>query len=263
MRSIILAAGRGTRLNPLTLNKPKPLVEILDKSLISRQVNILKSQGINDINVVAGYLGKQLINNEYNVIFNNEFENTNMVYSLFCAENLLEEDLIVSYGDIAYSPEILESLVKSKSDISIVVDLRWLDYWSKRFDNPLDDLESLILNANDEIINIGEKVNSYEQIQGQFIGLMKFSTLGVKRLKDTYSYLRSNGKIMNKDIRDAYMTDLLQEMINRGHKLKAIKIKAPWLEIDTIFDFNNVETKKRMKVIDRKINNFISDKKIY
>ena len=114
MRSIILAAGRGTRLNPLTLNKPKPLVEILDKSLISRQVNILKSQGINDINVVAGYLGKQLINNEYNVIFNNEFENTNMVYSLFCAENLLEEDLIVSYGDIAYSPEILESLVKSK-----------------------------------------------------------------------------------------------------------------------------------------------------
>ncbi len=262
MHSIILAAGRGTRLNPLTLNKPKPLVEILDKSLISRQVNILKSQGVNNINVVAGYLGKQLINNEYNVIFNNEFENTNMVYSLFCAENLLDEDLIVSYGDIAYSPEILESLIKSKSDISIVVDLKFLDYWSKRFDNPLDDLESLILNASGEIINIGQKVNSYDEIQGQFIGLMKFSALGVKRLKDTYNYFLKDGKIMNKDIRDAYMTDLLQEMINMGHKLKAIKTTEPWLEIDTIFDFNNAETKKRMEVIDRKINAYIFNKKM-
>ena len=74
----------------------------------------------------------------------------------------------------------------SKSEISIVVDQNWKEYWSIRNKNPLVDLESLKLDSEENIPSIGQKVNKLEEIQGQYIGLMKFSEKGVNILKDFY-----------------------------------------------------------------------------
>ena len=84
--------------------------------------------------------------------FNKDYSKTNMVYSLISARKYLDDDVIVSYGDIIYEPSILETLMKSDHDISVAVDVNWLSYWQIRFDDPLSDAETLKLGKNHELL---------------------------------------------------------------------------------------------------------------
>ena len=108
MKTIILAAGQGTRLRPLTDFCPKCMVEVNGISIIERQLAVMHNCGIEDkdISIVAGYcsdaLKEKLGSTEIQLIVNEKFENTNMVYSLMCAKQVLEDadDILISYGDI-------------------------------------------------------------------------------------------------------------------------------------------------------------------
>ena len=147
MRALILAAGQGKRLGKASKNQPKCLVELFGKPIISKQLETLKSNNIRDINIVTGYKSNLLDKLNLNTYHNKDFEKTNMVFSMFQASELFdsnETDLIVAYGDIIYEKGNLNKLIKSKSSISIMVDLNWRNLWSKRFDNPLDDAETMI-----------------------------------------------------------------------------------------------------------------------
>ena len=88
-----------------------------------------------------------------------------MLYSLFCAENFLDDDVIISYSDIIYNYEILNKLIDSKSGIGVVIDKNWKELWSLRMDNPLEDAESLKV-ADNKITEIGFKSNDIREIQG-------------------------------------------------------------------------------------------------
>ena len=90
MRVIILAAGQGTRLQPLTNDRPKCLVHLLGKSLLERQVYTLQQVGIHHIHVVTGYRAIQIEALGLETSFNARFSETNMVESLFCAINFLD-----------------------------------------------------------------------------------------------------------------------------------------------------------------------------
>ena len=133
MKIIILAAGQGTRLRPLTDNQPKCMVEVKGKSLIERQLLTMYSCGIEeeDITIVGGYksevLKKRLENTKIHFSINENFPSTNMVYSLMCAKDLMEgeEDIIISYGDILYSKEVFEKVLASEEDMSVIVDDGW------------------------------------------------------------------------------------------------------------------------------------------
>ena len=113
MKAIILAAGEGTRLRPHTLYRPKCLVEIDGRSLLDRQLDVLNSENVDPIIVVGGYRAEMLRRENIKLHINPLFSETNMVWTLFCAEADLEGDIILSYGDIVYSREILRSLLKS------------------------------------------------------------------------------------------------------------------------------------------------------
>ena len=76
--------------------------------------------------------------------------------------------------------------MKSNHDMSIVIDLNWKEYWDKRFDNPLDDAETLKINSEGNIVEIGQKPKNIEEINGQYIGLMKFNSDGLKVMKNFY-----------------------------------------------------------------------------
>ena len=89
MNIIILAAGQGTRLRPYTNHLPKCLVNIDGESLLERQIEIIRSCGLNKIYVVTGYCAEKLKTFPIIKIFNPLFESTNMVSSLFCAEKKL------------------------------------------------------------------------------------------------------------------------------------------------------------------------------
>ena len=165
-----------------------------------------------------------------------------MVETLFCAEEKLNESTIISYGDIIFDKIVLEKLIESEYEMSVVVDLAWKQYWEVRFENPLEDVESLLLHDG-YITNIGQKPKNLEQIQGQYIGLMKFQNDGILHLKEFYKQAKktagTSANPLNFKIpfEQSYMTDLLQGMIDFGHKLKAITIEHDWLELDSFNDY--------------------------
>lgn len=246
MKTIILAAGQGTRLRPLTDDRPKCMVEINGKSIIERQLDIMRSCGIREeeISIVTGYCGDVLQNRLKDTgirfIRNEEFETTNMVCSLMCARRVMEEtdDILISYGDIVYEEGVLKKILDSREEASVVVDDGWFDYWAKRCENPLDDAETLMFDGEDYLTEIGQKTTELEKVQSQYIGLMRFREQGLKdllALAEEAKARSEHGEALwrtDRVYRKMYMTDLLQGLIDTGKKLKALHINRGWYEVD-------------------------------
>jgi len=247
---ILLVAGEGKRLRPYTLDRPKCMVEIDGKSLIDRQMAVLKKEGLTDIVMIGGYKAEMLKREGIALKTNPRYYETNMVWTLFSAEEELEGDVIISYGDIVYSREILQALLKSNADIAVTIDKEWESYWRARSEDPLDDAETLKLRKDGTISEIGQKPKSLDEIEGQYMGLMKFSAKGIKKIKDIFHIAISNGHLMGKDVENAYMTDLLQSLINTKHQIKSVPVNGGWVEVDTVDDMESSVTKERLKLID-------------
>lgn len=250
MNVLILAAGEGTRLRPYTLDYPKCMVEIDGESLIDRQLSILNHVGIKDIVLIGGYKIEMLEGKGDRLVENPRYFETNMVRTLFCAEDELNGEVVVSYGDIVYSHEILDSLLASHADISVVIDKDWETYWRARIDNPLDDAETLKLAGDGSIIELGQKPKSVQEIEGQYIGLMKFSPKGVEQIKSVFSEATKSGTLLNKPVDDAYLTDLLQAAIDSGIKVTSVVVNGGWVEVDTVEDLKSPITAERLRMIE-------------
>lgn len=236
MKAIILAAGLGNRLRPYTSDRPKCLVEIDGVSMLDRQLSILHSRGINEIVVVGGYRADLLIGKGTRLRLNPRYEETNMVWSLFCAEDEMDGELIISYGDIVYSGEILDHVISSSADIAVAVDMEWESYWRSRSADPLSDAETLRLGAKGAILEIGQRPKSLGEVEGQYMGLMKLTPPGVERLKETFHKSVRRGMLGAKSVESSHMTDLLQALILGGNLVTAVEHRAPWVEIDTVSD---------------------------
>lgn len=251
MKIIILAAGSGTRLQPLTNDMPKCLVKVCGRSILDYQISSIKAMGIpeKDIIILSGYKGKILEdifrNQEINVIKNTEFAHTNMLYTLMCAKKILEKEneVIVCYGDIIYDISVLKKIINESLGISVVVDIGWKEYWKERFENPLEDAESLEINQEGNIISIGKKEPYIDKIQAQFIGMMKFKGESLQVICSCYDALKNQKKtdLVIKNYRTMFMTDFLQYLIDSNKKMKAVEIERGWYEIDTIKDIEVAE----------------------
>ena len=247
MKIIILAAGEGKRLRPLTDDKPKCLVKFNDKPIIDYIIDSVDKSSIDEIVIVDGYRRESLEthfkNREFNFCFNPIFNSTNMLYSLFCAENFLDDDVIISYSDIIYNYEILNKLIDSKSGIGVVIDKNWKELWSLRMDNPLEDAESLKV-ADNKITEIGFKSNDIREIQGQYIGLIRFSKSIITEVKTFYKSLNFNTKYYGQYVNEMYLTTFLQLLIDNDFEVNPIYINGGWIEIDSIQDLENYHKKE-------------------
>ena len=244
MRMIVLAAGQGTRLRPLTDDRPKCLVPLAGKPLLEWQIAAAHAEGIIDITVVGGYRADQLAKYPVNVVPNPRFETTNMVRSLFCARDNFGAGFVMSYGDIVYSPAVLRRVLNSGEDIGVAVDQDWRGYWEERSDNPLNDAETLRIGADGGLTEIGQKPKSMEEIQAQYIGLVAFRAGGVKALTQAYDALeKSGGNPFGgaRSLDQLYMTDLLQGLIRQGVRLGAVPINRGWVEVDNPRDLEVAE----------------------
>ena len=157
--------------------------------------------------------------------------------------------MIISYGDIVYSHEILQTLLDSKSDVSVIIDKEWESYWRARNDNPLDDAETLRLREDGSILELGQKPQSLEEIQGQYIGLMKFSSFGLSQIKKIFHAAKVSGDLLGKPLEVSYMTDLLQAAINKGVIINSLPVEGGWVEVDTVNDMKSAVTSDRLKMI--------------
>jgi choline kinase len=234
MRVIILAAGQGTRLRPLTNDKPKCLVELNNKPLISYQLDLYKEFKITDINIVTGYLEDKIDFNGTKKYFNPNFDKTNMVSTLFCAHELFDgaDDILISYGDIIFNENVLKTIIKANSKINVVVDKGWKKYWEARMDNPLRDVETLKIGTDGNIKELGRTANSYSDIEGQYIGLIKISKDTVIKVKNYYQDLDKTIIYDGNNYENMYMTSFLQMIADNLIPLTPSYINNGWIEID-------------------------------
>jgi L-glutamine-phosphate cytidylyltransferase len=252
---IILAAGQGTRLKPLTDNKPKCLVKLGGKTILDYQLEVFKQCDIKNIHIVTGFCNEQLTSSDYSTSVNDEYLNTNMVASLFSAKEHLEllgqNDLIISYGDIIFQKNNLAKLMMNDCDISIMIDDNWKEYWQIRMANPLKDAETLIIDENNYIKEIGKVPTDYSNIHGQYTGLFKIKSDKIRAFVDLYYQLDTDRLYDGNNFDNMYMTTYLQLLIEKGWNLSAVHVKNGWLEVDTVEDLQLYEKLLRLGKLDK------------
>ena len=240
INAIILAAGMGNRLSPLTEDIPKGMVKLFEKSLLVMQIDIFKQYGINDITIVTGHLGEKITFPDINYIKNQNFSLTNINESLFCAKEKFETESIISYSDIIYEKKIIEKLTSFNGDIGVGVRLNWKPHYKGRTLHPISEAENVVI-ENNKIVKIQKNILKCEKNQniGEFLGLMKLSKNGSDILVQKYLELKKShiGKFHNApSLKQAYITDMLQEIINSDYLVEPVIVKGKWCEIDTIQD---------------------------
>lgn len=237
MKAIILAAGRGSRMKNLTDDKPKCLVEFRGRALIDWQLEALRGAGIVDIAIVTGYRYDQLAHRGLIEFHNPRWNETNMVGSLRCAISWLETtECIVTYSDIYYSAEAVKSLMNCPADIATTYDPDWLGLWEKRFGNPLLDAETFRINSSGELLEIGGTPESIDEIEGQYMGLMKFKPAGWGAVLAVLNDLVSS----EQDRVD--MTGIFQKVLEANNSpIIAVPYSGKWGEIDSESDLGVAE----------------------
>jgi choline kinase len=129
MKAVILAAGVGSRLRPLTDNTPKCLVEVKGVSILERQIEAFIKSKIEEIIIICGYLAENVSRflqekgyRNIRLIENTEYLNTNNMYSLYLAKGFIPEDFILANADVIFHPDIIEKMLSSPLDNVIVAE---------------------------------------------------------------------------------------------------------------------------------------------
>jgi phosphoenolpyruvate phosphomutase len=222
------------------------MLEFSGKPLIERQVETLRACGIKDIVIVKGYMPDKIDISGVKYHINEDYANTNMVETLMCAEEEMDDDTLVCYGDIIYEKRIIEEILASKADIGVTADADYGDYWKARLENPDEDTESLVIDEKGKIIELGDTNCSPDKAKVRYVGLIKFSKKGIEALKKVYYenkekyFDKDEPWLRSKSFKKAYMTCMLQALINAGYRVDPIIVKHGWLEFDTNEDYEKM-----------------------
>lgn len=249
MKAIILAAGRGSRMKDKTKILPKCLTKLWGRTLLEWQVQAIRRAGVTEIAVITGYHAEE-IRSRFPVLeyfHNAEWENTNMVSTLFEADEWLSsDDCLVSYADILYTSDAVQLLASEQAGLSLTYYTKFLELWKGRFENPLDDIETFKTDAEGVLTEIGQKAGSLEEIEGQYMGLLKFRPEGWGRLKEEAD------KGLPKPLARMDMTGMLNCLIGRGMRIKGVPYSGLWLEVDSQDDlalYESWEVSKYIKML--------------
>ena len=167
--AVILAAGMGIRLRNVISDKPKGFIEIEGKSLIAMSVNQLQNIGIKNIIIVTGHLSEyyeEFASGKKNIklIHNQNYSHSGSMYSLYCANELIEEDFLLLESDLIYEQRAIEELINFKKDNAILI---------SGFTNSGD--EVYVETENDKITDMSKDKNLLNNITGELIGISKIS----------------------------------------------------------------------------------------
>ncbi len=249
MKAIIIAAGRGKRLMPYTDEVPKCMVPVDHRTILEIQLEAFRAHGVRDVVIIRGYHRDELtrfcakLDPGIRFRDNLQWEYNNILESLFCAEADLTGPLLMTYSDIIFTPEVVGKLIAAPGDVSLVIDQDFRDIYVGRSDHPLSEGEVSDLDETGGVRRVGKRALPPEEAWGEFIGLAKLSERGAGWFRDEWASLgrRYRGREDQPfqraaTFRAAYLTDLLQELIDQGHRLEPVGIRGSWREIDTVQD---------------------------
>ncbi|MGB2845099.1 MAG: helix-turn-helix domain-containing protein [Candidatus Aminicenantaceae bacterium] len=241
MKAIIIAAGMGNRMRPYTVDLPKCMLKFGGKTLFQRQQEALNACKVKNIVLVKGYKKEKIKYPGIKYYVNDNYQNNNILDSLFYAEKEIEGEVIVSYSDILFEKQVVERLLESKKDISIIVDIKWQEYYEDRKDHPIEEAENVIFDAENNVVEIGKILTKKHDVHGEFIGMIKLTARGSEIFKRHYN--RSKKLFWGKPFQraatfeKAYLTDMIQEMVDLGVPIHCVIIERGWKEIDTVEDY--------------------------
>ena len=241
VKGLIIAAGMGSRLNPYTDDLPKCMLKFHDKTLLERQLAAFDANGIRNISVIRGYRKEKIHYPGLKYFENFNYENNNILNSLFCAEKEINGNVVISYSDILFEDQVITRLLQSTHNISIVVDIDWREHYVGRKDHPYEEAESVIFDADNNVVEIGKMLTAKNDMHGEFIGMMKLTPRGAEVFKKHFEQAKAlyNGKPFQRaqDFQKAYLTDFIQHIVNLGVHVHCVIIERGWKEIDTVEDY--------------------------
>jgi choline kinase len=214
-----------------TAARPKCLNEVDGRPLIEWQQAALRKAGIQDIAIVRGYLAEMLAFPDCALFENPRWAQTNMVSTLRCAEEWLSAGpCLVSYADILYHEDHVRRLANAPGDIAITYDRLWLPLWQARFPDPLADAETFRCHPDGSLCEIGRRAAGLEEIQGQYMGLLKLTAAGWTRIRALLDSLTP----AEQDRLD--MTSLLSRLLAGGLRVETVPVEGRWCEVDSDTD---------------------------
>jgi phosphoenolpyruvate phosphomutase len=250
-RAVVIAAGSGKSLLPLTQDRPKCMLDIKGRTVLERQLETLRACGISEIAVVRGYRKETVVAPGARLYDNDAYEETGELASLFAAEPELQGRFVFLYSDVLFERAVLEKVLRAPGDIVIAVDRAWVDQRDRLLplakpvdlvvtsDPPRASHRALGDEAVDRLLRIGQRVPP-DAAGGEFIGLAAFSARGAELLRETYGRARAAGAAPfheAESVRQAAFTDALQALVDADHPVTCVSTYKGWLEIDTFDDY--------------------------
>lgn len=230
--AIILAASKGENFSSLTETLPKTLLTVNNKSIFDSQVALYNEAEIKNIIAVRGFAKNQFTQSNITFIDNDQYEDTKEVYSLNLALNKVRDtDLVVSYGDILFKPFILNELLTSKADITIVVDSD-TEYDASEYKDYVMATEKYNKKKFNQEVYLKTMSNqlSEKDIDGEFIGLCKFTSTGIEQLKNAINELSTTSSLEK-----LRFSEVLSYLASK-HQVAIKYIRGSWIDVDSIIE---------------------------
>ena len=235
MKIIILAAGKGERLYPLTKNTPKPLIDLGNgETLLERQLNYLSNSNvIDEIIIATGYLWEQIESKIKNykthlrikIIYNPFYEMSNNLITLWLCKHEMDEDFLVTNGDNLFSSDVAADLVNKTND-GIIVTICYRESYGE------EDMK-VKLDENKKIVRVSKDITDGD---AESIGLVKVSGEKYRKIyQEVLEQLARDETYINK-----FWLETFNVLSNKGIEISSFEIdKNKWREVDLHFDLNN------------------------
>lgn len=248
-KAIIVAAGRGSRLGPETQDIPKCMVPVAGRPILHWQLRALEAAGVDEVVVVRGYRGERIAApRPLRFVDNPAWQTNNILASLLHAAAEMDTGFVFSYADIVYAPEVVRRLVHEApaADVALVVDRGWQEAYAGRTEHPVSEAELARLDGRGAVVRVGKQAVTPEDAAGEFIGLARFSPAGAAALRAVWEGALAGAGLeapfgRAPALRQAYLTDALNAMAERGARLEPVFIDGQWREIDTRQDLASAE----------------------
>ncbi|MFC2048880.1 NTP transferase domain-containing protein [Elusimicrobiota bacterium] len=230
MKAVILAAGLGERLRPLTENTPKCLLDYNGRTFLNYHIKILNKLGIKDITIVIGYCSEKIkhaTDNTLKYIYNANYRNNGTLDSLALAKQEFNEDVILINSDVLFTEKNLMRIIENNEEICLGID------------TSSDQKDSTNVKISEGGISDMGFLDS-GSVSGSYCGVARFSQSTGEMLKEILSDMVENKR--------SYIFHLIKSLIKRGKKIGYVECnKNSWCEIDTHEDMkNNLEVIGRL-----------------
>jgi choline kinase len=245
VKAIIVAAGRGRRLGPETAAIPKCMVPVGGRAILHWQLDALTAAGVDEVVIVRGYLGDRIAipgdcPARVRFVDNPAWAENNILTSLFYAEAEMPGGFLFSYSDIVFAPAHARAVAACDAPVGLVVDRLWREAYEGRLLHPVSEAELARVEGSGAaaaVTRVGKRLVAAEEAAGEFIGLARFAPEGAAALQAVWRDASARGAEAPfgaaATLRQAYLSDGLNGVAERGVPLRPVFIDGRWREIDT------------------------------